>query len=72
MKRTFGIILIILGIALAVIALNRHEEDNTIIDFGKVEIKTKDKSPSENTALYYVLAGICVIGGGILMAGKKA
>ncbi len=71
MKRIIGIVLIIVGVALAVVAFNRHDEDRTIIDLGKVEIKTQDQAPSENTTLYYVLAAVCVIGGGVLVAGKK-
>jgi len=69
MKRIIGIVLIIAGIVLAVLAFSRHEEDRTIIDLGKVEIK-QDSGPSESTTLYYVLAAVCVIGGGVL-AGKK-
>lgn len=69
MKRIIGLILIIAGIALAIVAVNRHEEDRTILDLGKVEIK-QDSGPSENTTLYYVLAAVCVIGGGVLV-GKK-
>lgn len=72
MKRIIGIILIIVGIVLAVMALNRHEEDKTIIDLGKVEIKQQDKGPSENTTLYYVLAAVFVIGGGVLATRNKA
>ncbi|MBK6995711.1 MAG: hypothetical protein IPH31_12560 [Lewinellaceae bacterium] len=71
MKRIIGIVLIIVGVALAVVAFNRHDEDRTIIDLGKVEIKTQDQAPSENTTLYYVLAAVCVIGGGFLVAGKR-
>ncbi|MFN0034125.1 MAG: hypothetical protein ACKVUS_03595 [Saprospiraceae bacterium] len=71
MKRTIGIMLIIAGVALAVMALTRHEDDKTIIDLGEVEIKQQGKSPSQNTTLYYVLAAVCVIGGGALVAGKK-
>ncbi|MFN0174446.1 MAG: DUF3185 family protein [Saprospiraceae bacterium] len=71
MKRIIGIILIIAGVALAIMAFNRHDEDQTIIDFGKVEIKAQGQSPSENTTLYYVLAAVCVIGGGFLVGGKR-
>ena len=72
MKRIIGIILIIAGVALAVVAYNRHEKDRTIIDLGKIELKNENKAPSESTTLYYVLAAVCVIGGGVLVAGKKA
>ena len=71
MKRTIGIILIIAGVALAIMALSRHNEDKTIVDLGKIEIKQEDKGPSDNTTLYYVLAAVFVIGGGVLVAGKK-
>ncbi len=72
MKRIIGIILIIAGVVLAVVAYNHHEEDRTIIDLGKIEIKNENKTPSESTTLYYVLAAVFVIGGGVLVAGKKA
>lgn len=72
MKRIVGIILIIVGIALGFMAYNRHEEDKTIIDLGKVEIKNQDKKPSESTTLYYILAALLVIGGGVLATRNKA
>ncbi len=72
MKRTIGIILIIAGVAFAIVAFNKHDKDRTIIDLGEVEIKAQGQSPSENTTLYYVLAAACVIGGGFLVGGKKA
>jgi uncharacterized membrane protein HdeD (DUF308 family) len=71
MKRIIGIILIIAGIAFAIIAFKRHDEDKTILDLGRVEIKKQDKAPSENTTLFYVLAAVCLIGGGVMVSGKK-
>ena len=71
MKRIIGIILILIGVIVGILALNRHDRDKTIIDLGKVELKNENKAPSENTTLYYVLAGVCMIGGGVLLAGKK-
>ncbi len=72
MGRTIGIVLIIVGVVFAILALTNHEEDRTILDLGKVEIKTQDKSPSQNTTLYYVIAAVCVIAGGATVARKKA
>ena len=71
MKRTIGIILIIAGIILATMAFMRHDKDKTIIDLGRVEIKNENKAPSENTMMYYILAGVCIIGGGVMLGGKK-
>jgi len=72
MKRIIGIVLIVIGVALVGIALTRHEDEKTIIDIGKLEIKDKNASPSENTTIYYVLAAVCVIGGGVMLSGKRA
>jgi len=71
MKRTIGIILIIAGVVLAIFTFNQHEKDRTIIDLGEVEIKAKDQSHSQNTTLYYVMAAVCMIGGGIIALKKK-
>ena len=70
MKRIIGIVLFIIGVALAIVGCNRHDEDRTTTDLGKVEIK-QDTAPSENTTLYYVLAAVCVIGGWFLVGGKR-
>ncbi|MEO6760119.1 MAG: hypothetical protein ABIO24_11750 [Saprospiraceae bacterium] len=72
MNRTIGIILIVLGVIFAGLALTQHEDDKTLLDLGKIEIKKQDQSPSSNTTMYYVLAAICVIGGGAMVAGKKS
>ncbi len=71
MKRIIGIVLIVVGVVFGALALTSHEDDKTLIDLGKIEIKTQDKSPSNNTAMYYVIAGICIIAGGVIVAGKK-
>lgn len=71
MKRIIGIILIFLGVALGIWKLVRHEQDKTIIDLGNIEVKDQRKEPSQNNTLYYVLAAACMIGGGLLLTGKK-
>ena len=71
MKRIIGIILIIVGVGFAAMALSRHEDDKTLIDLGKIEIKDENHSPSKNTTLYYVIAAICVVGGAIMISGRK-
>ena len=71
MKRTLGIILIVVGVIFAGLALTRHEDEKTLLDLGKVEIKAPNKSPSNNTTMYYVIAAVCVIAGGAIVASKK-
>lgn len=71
MKRTIGIVLIIAGILIGVFALTRHDDEKTLVNIGDVKIKQQDKSPSENTTIYYIIAGVCVIAGGIMVSGKK-
>ncbi|MEO6039213.1 MAG: hypothetical protein ABIQ93_12440, partial [Saprospiraceae bacterium] len=68
MKRPVGIILIVVGLIFAVFALTRHEDEKTILDLGKVEVKAPSKSPSDNTTIYYVIAAVCVIAGGAIVA----
>jgi uncharacterized membrane protein YidH (DUF202 family) len=71
MKRTIGIVLIIVGLVVAVFAFTRHDDEKTLVNIGDIEIKQQDKSPSDNTAIYYVVAAICVIAGGVMVSGKK-
>ncbi len=71
MKRTIGIVLIIAGLVFGVLALTSHDKEKTLVNIGDLEIKQKDKSPSDNTTMYYLIAGVCVIAGGVLASGKK-
>ncbi len=71
MKRTIGIILIVIGVIFTALALTHHEEDKTLLDLGKIEIKKQDNKPSKNTTLLYVIAAVCIIAGGAIVAGKK-
>ncbi len=70
MKRIIGIILIIVGIAFGALALTSHEDDKTLLDLGKIEIKKQDKSPSNNTMMYYVISAVCLIAGGVVVSRK--
>jgi len=72
MKRNIGIVSIVIGIVFIILALTSHEDDKTLLDLGKVEIKKQDQSPSNNTTLYYIIAAVCIIGGGVVVAGKKS
>lgn len=71
MKRTIGIVLIVAGVLLAVFAFTRHDKEKTLVNIGDIEIKQEDKSPSQNTTMYYVVAAVCVIAGGVILSGKR-
>ncbi len=71
MKRIIGIILIVVGLLAGVYAITRHEEERTILDIGDVEIKKGNKEPGNKTTIYYVIALLGVIGGGIMVSSKS-
>ena len=71
MKRIIGIILIVVGLLAGVYAITRHDEERTILDIGDVEIKKDNKEPGNKTTIYYVIALVGVIGGGIMVSGKS-
>lgn len=72
MKRTIGIVLIVVGVIVGILGITSHDDDKTLVDFGKVEIKANDKSPSKNTTMYYIIAAVCVVAGGVMLSGKRA
>lgn len=71
MKKLVGTIAIIAGLVLGAAAVMHHDEDKTIIDLGKVEIKDEQKAPSQKTTYYYVGAVVLILGGIALVSGKK-
>ncbi len=71
MKRTIGIILVIVGICAGVYALTRHNEEKTLVEIGDLEIKQGDKNPGENTMIYYIIAAVGIIGGGFMLVSKN-
>lgn len=71
MKRTIGIILIVVGLISGVYALTRHNEEKTLIEIGDLEIKQGDKQPGENTMIYYIIAAVGIVGGGFMLASKN-
>lgn len=70
MKKTSGILAIVVGVCLGLFALTRHEEDKKILDLGKIELKNEQKQPTSTTALYYALSAIFIFGGAALTMGK--
>ena len=71
MKRIIGIVLIVVGLIAGIYALTRHDKERTILEIGDIEIKKGNQEPGQNTMIYYVIAVLGVLGGGILLAGKN-
>ena len=71
MNRIIGIILIVVGVIAGAYALSRHDNEKTLIEIGDVEIKSGNKKPSQNTQLYYIIAAIGIIGGGVMLSSNK-
>ena len=71
MKRIIGIILIVAGLISGVYALTRHEDERTLLDIGNVEIKKENKEPGNRTTLYYLIALVGIVGGGIMLSSKS-
>lgn len=71
MRRIIGIVLIVVGIISGAYAVLHHEEDKTLLEIGDVKIKNENKKADSGTTMYYIIAAIGVIGGGVLLSGKK-
>ena len=71
MNRIIGIILVVVGIISGVYALSTHEKEKTLIEIGDLEIKKSDQRAGKNTQMYYIIAAIGIIGGGIMLTAKN-
>jgi hypothetical protein len=69
MKRNAGIVLIVVAIALGVWGFMQHEEKEADVKIGDVEIGV-DKG-KDYPVTVFVLAGVALVGGLVLMNGKK-
>lgn len=71
MKKSVGIILLVIGIALAAIGLYRNEASSkTLVQIGKTEINTKKEDPMTNP---FIIGGgaIAIVGLAIVVVAKK-
>lgn len=71
MNRIIGIVLLVIGILSGVYAFTRHDEEKTLVEIGNVEIKNDNIKPGQSTTLYYVIAAIGIIGGGVMISSKN-
>lgn len=70
MKRNTGLVLILVGIALGIWAFMAHEKAEPDVKIGDLEISDHKERDYPVTTL--VLAGVAVVLGVAMVAGKKA
>jgi LPXTG-motif cell wall-anchored protein len=67
--KTAGIIILILGLAMTLYTGFTYVTKEKVADVGPIEV-TKDKEHSANWSPYLGI-GLIIIGGGIVVAGRK-
>ncbi len=69
MKRTIGILLLVAGIALGVYGFTKYDRNTADVKIGDIEISAGDKGGQQQSYTLFILAGIGVIAGIVLMTG---
>jgi hypothetical protein len=70
MKKTIGIILVIVGIGLGAYGFSQMGDDSASIEIGDLELSAKDQEASNQTLIIFALSGLAIIGGAV-MASRK-
>lgn len=71
MRRTIGIILLIAGIALGVYGFTKYDRNTADVKIGDIEISAGDKGGQQQSYTLFILAGIGIVGGLVLMTGGR-
>ena len=69
MKKSIGVVLLVLGIVVGAIGFYKQSQDNKVLEIGKLEIK---KDATENINIMMVAGVVLAVGGIVVMVvGKK-
>lgn len=71
MKRTIGILLLVVGIALGIYGFSKYDKNTADVKIGDLEISAGDKGGQQQSYLIFGLAAVGVIAGIAMMAGSK-
>ncbi len=71
MKRTLGILLIVLGIALGIYGFTKMEDSGGDIQIGDLEISAKDQSKQNQAYIMMGIGGVGLIAGLVLVSSKR-
>ena len=71
MKRTLGILLIVLGIALGIYGFTKMEDSGGDIQIGDLEISAQDQSKQNQAYIMMGIGGVGLIAGLVLVSSKR-
>lgn len=71
MKRTIGIILLVLGIALGIYGFTQYDNSKAGIEIGNLEISAKDEGKSNVAFITMIIGGVGLIAGLVLMTNGR-
>ena len=71
MKRTIGILLLVVGVALGIYGFSKYDKNTADVKIGDLEISAGDKGGQQQSYLIFGLAAVGVIAGIAMMAGSK-
>lgn len=70
MKRLFGILLVLGGIALGYMGYTQLEDNTAKLKIGDLEVSASDKDSKQEAYLYFGLGAVCLIAGLMVSRGK--
>ncbi|NUO03007.1 MAG: hypothetical protein HUU01_20555 [Saprospiraceae bacterium] len=70
MSKNIALVLLVLGIGIGIYAYTNSEEDRATLEIGGFKLSAEDKEATRKTTMLYVLAGVCVLVGGVLLVRK--
>jgi hypothetical protein len=70
MKKIIAIILIVVGLGLAYMGYDTVSNSRASIEIGDLEISAGDQSQKQTGYVYFGLAAVALIGGGVVLAKK--
>jgi hypothetical protein len=71
MKKTIGIILIVLALGLGYLGFTQLQESRAAVEILGLEITAEDKESSGQAYVLLGLGAVCLVGGIVLLAAKK-
>lgn len=72
MKQTFGIILVIVALALGYLGYDKMQNSKAGIKIGDLEISATDKSSSKDSYLFFGLGAVALVGGLVMLSKGKS
>jgi|GEM_PF-670394 len=69
MRRNLGILLLIAGIALGIYGFTKYDRNTADVKIGDIEISAGDRGGQQQSYTLFILAGIGIVAGLVMMTG---